>query len=546
MSAPLHHPTEHALLGAFLDSGRSETAFCELVASVGGLIHGSALRRTGQPQMAEDVTQNVLAILARKAATLRQHPSLIAWIFQTTRYEASKAMRGEKRRLRKHLALAQQSMNIDSTAYPEEPENWKEALPLLDACLDDLPALDRELILERYYGQRPYAEIASRLGSTEAACKMRVKRALEKLSNLLRGRKVGLSVSALTVSLTAALAPPASAATAAALSATALSAASAVGTTSLFSNIVSHLSIMAKSHIIATTSVIIVASLGTWGLKENARLRAELAQTAATLKALESKVALPAAKPEVPMSKDAELLSAASGGTVNAKSFLPGNAESLAKALESPAVQAQMNAAIHTTVASRYRDICDELQLDEAERSKLFQLVADRINPMKDLTTLLAAKDKAEGKKIAKQMKESEQAIKKEIAVLLGPEKAVIFDRYEDSQQEREQIAKLKSDLSGVEHALTGDQEDKLMNLLHKKRKAKPVDSDASGGEKLSKAEKAAKDLQEDIKWTTKMDAEVMEEGRQFLSQPQLEALQREQENRRQTEAMRNKMLFNF
>ncbi|MCW1925011.1 hypothetical protein OKA05_20785 [Luteolibacter arcticus] len=57
------------LLGLFARE-RDESAFSELARRHGGLIFHTALRRTGNHAMAEDVSQQVLCALARKAAQL--------------------------------------------------------------------------------------------------------------------------------------------------------------------------------------------------------------------------------------------------------------------------------------------------------------------------------------------------------------------------------------------------------------------------------------------------------------------------------------------
>ena len=74
-----------------MSGGRTEAAFQKIVERLGPLVHSSALRRTGSQTIAEEITQNVFTSLARKAERLVRHPSVMAWIFKTTRFEASKA-----------------------------------------------------------------------------------------------------------------------------------------------------------------------------------------------------------------------------------------------------------------------------------------------------------------------------------------------------------------------------------------------------------------------------------------------------------------------
>ena len=52
------------LLKEFLQSERSEKSFARLVEVTGGLVYGSAFRRTGDRALAEEVAQNVFVILA--------------------------------------------------------------------------------------------------------------------------------------------------------------------------------------------------------------------------------------------------------------------------------------------------------------------------------------------------------------------------------------------------------------------------------------------------------------------------------------------------
>ncbi|MCW5559434.1 MAG: sigma-70 family RNA polymerase sigma factor, partial [Verrucomicrobiae bacterium] len=71
--------TDAQLLREYAGSG-SEAAFAELVSRYAGLVHAAALRQTGNPDWAEDVTQAVFVLLARKAGALSPDIVLAGWL----------------------------------------------------------------------------------------------------------------------------------------------------------------------------------------------------------------------------------------------------------------------------------------------------------------------------------------------------------------------------------------------------------------------------------------------------------------------------------
>jgi RNA polymerase sigma factor (sigma-70 family) len=168
-------PDPRALLEAFVASNRSEKAFATLVGSLGGLVYTSALRRKQNSQLAEEISQNVFAIMARKADALVRHPSLMAWIFEATRLQSANALRSEKRRQRKLAALASEANTQDavSSYHIENEASWEDAVPVLDEALDRLPVKEREMVLQRFYEGRKFREIAAQQDQSEAACRMR-------------------------------------------------------------------------------------------------------------------------------------------------------------------------------------------------------------------------------------------------------------------------------------------------------------------------------------------------------------------------------------
>jgi len=172
----------------------SDAAFARLVERHIHLVYSVALRHTGNPHHAQEVTQAVFIILARKASALQHGRALPSWLFQATRLTAANFMRSEIRRQRRETTAQRESpMNEPS---PEAGELWPQIAPLLDAAIAGLNEKDRHVILLRFFEDRPLADLGRALGANEDAARMRVNRALDKLRKYFARRGVS-STSAL-------------------------------------------------------------------------------------------------------------------------------------------------------------------------------------------------------------------------------------------------------------------------------------------------------------------------------------------------------------
>ena len=177
--------TEHsALLRQYVEN-HSDEAFALLVAQHINLVYSVALRQVGNPHQAEEITQAVFIILAKKAAELRHNKALSSWLFQAAYLTANNFVRSEIRRhCREQEAFMQSSLNESGTGI------WASIAPSLDTAVAGLNEKDRRAIVLRFYEGRNLREVGVALGASEEAAKKRVTRALEKLQRFFLKRGI--------------------------------------------------------------------------------------------------------------------------------------------------------------------------------------------------------------------------------------------------------------------------------------------------------------------------------------------------------------------
>jgi len=261
--------TDAELLREFVES-HNENAFAELVNRHISLVYSAACRATkGDMSAAQDVTQLVFIELARKAVSLKRHPTLAGWLYASVRYVSANLQRSEQRRSAREGEA--HTMNELLHTASTDPA-WEELRPVLDDALHELSEHDRDAVLLRFFESKNLREVGEALCLTENAARMRVDRALEKLRKALARRGINSTSSALTATLAAGLvaAPPtlAAAVTTSALAATTVSAAS---TSTLFG-----IMTMTKLKITAVTALVVAAvSVSIWQQWRYARLARE-------------------------------------------------------------------------------------------------------------------------------------------------------------------------------------------------------------------------------------------------------------------------------
>jgi RNA polymerase sigma factor (sigma-70 family) len=167
----------------------SEQAFAELVSRHLNLVYSVALRQAGNAHLAEEITQIVFVILARKAGGLGGGTILPAWLYRTTRLTAGHTLRAEARRVRREQEAYMQSLSEES-----EPNVWAQVAPMLEDALDTLRERERQVVLLRFYGDQAFREVAAALSMSEDAAQKLNRRAVDKLRGFFLKRGIHVSV----------------------------------------------------------------------------------------------------------------------------------------------------------------------------------------------------------------------------------------------------------------------------------------------------------------------------------------------------------------
>jgi RNA polymerase sigma factor (sigma-70 family) len=160
------------------------------------LVFATTFRGVHDLGTAQEIVQNVFIALARKAVWLRDKTSVAGWLHKTALLEVRSWWRADLRRRRRE----QTAIELGTT-MKDEDSLLKALTGELDDGLLKLRKADREALMLRYFEGRTHREIGALLGAREDAVRMRIDKALARLTQFFRQRGYAVPAVATTASV---------------------------------------------------------------------------------------------------------------------------------------------------------------------------------------------------------------------------------------------------------------------------------------------------------------------------------------------------------
>lgn len=154
-------------------------AFSALFDHYGPRVKGYLARLGLEPGRAEDLTQEVMVAVWRKAGSFdRGKASASTWIFRIARNRRIDLFRRERTA---ELDVNEPQLTPDALPLPDAGLEALQREGLIAAALADLPPEQREMIRAAFYEDLTHSEIAERDGVALGTVKSRLRLAFDKL-----------------------------------------------------------------------------------------------------------------------------------------------------------------------------------------------------------------------------------------------------------------------------------------------------------------------------------------------------------------------------
>jgi RNA polymerase sigma-70 factor, ECF subfamily len=175
--------TDEALFVA-LKNGDS-AALSILFQRHGRLVYGLALKILGNPQEAEDLTQEIFLTLWRKASTNPDCRFFVRYLITITRSRAIDKIRARTRQLKLVEKVGTMSNDITPEPTPVEQASFVERSQRVNHAMSELPEKQRQVIELAYNQGLSQSEIAKQLDIPLGTVKTSTRQGLLKLKQIL-------------------------------------------------------------------------------------------------------------------------------------------------------------------------------------------------------------------------------------------------------------------------------------------------------------------------------------------------------------------------
>lgn len=171
--------TDEELMGAYIDG--NDAAFRILFERYTPVLLRLTRRHLQSEQLAEEIVQQTFFRVHGARNDFRRDAKLRPWIMTIAMNLVREHWRKTKRRKTTPLEMDSRPAPAPEFMPLEESQRAK----LLRAALDRLPTSQREVVELHWFQERPYAEVAKIIGTSEGAVRVRAHRAYNTLKQLL-------------------------------------------------------------------------------------------------------------------------------------------------------------------------------------------------------------------------------------------------------------------------------------------------------------------------------------------------------------------------
>ncbi len=556
----------------------SQDAFAELTERYAGLVYSACMRKLTNHHLAEEASQAVFIVLARKAGSLPEGTVLAGWLVKTAYFAAMNLIRTESRRKDR-----EQEVSVMKNGLTEEEKKvWAELSPHLDEALLSLNETDRNAVVLRFFQNKTNDEIGTELNMKPGTVSTRISRALDKLKKIFS--KKGVTVSAAVLS--AVLAQNAVQAAPAGVAATCTAA--AAGTAAL-SNTLSNtvqgvitMIIWTKTKIamlMIALSALITALTGTAAaykinadrgkmeqiisekedqiqgqeqriekLEETVRTLSQQADTDLDRIAdlentnwdLEKKLSQAKAPRPVGKQPAAEELETpeetplpAEGDTKAEKEETGDFLKEYAKMMTNPEMKEMMKQQTKMTLPMFYKGLYESLNLTPEEKQQMDDLITERKIEEMMIGFKLMAEGSITDEGVDAEVAKNTAKTKDKIKNLLGEDRYTTYTEYEENLMNHLAISQLEQKLASTDYPLLGSQKTQLLQILKEENEAMKEDKPESMINNFDSISWDKEQMDKHFARQEKLDEKILLRTSNFLTPQQVEEYRTFLENQR-------------